>query len=53
MTPVGVAVAEPFGEVQFVLSTLEQVTEGGVAEVATAAEQVAVHPSAVFVTVTV
>ena len=48
-----VAVALPFGVEQFVLSTLEQVTVGGVVVFVTIAEQVFVHEVTVFVTVTV
>ena len=53
VTPVAVAVALPFGVEQFVLSTLEQVTVGGVVVFVTIAEQVLVHEVTVFVTVTV
>ena len=53
VTPVAVAVALPFGVEQFVLSTLEQVTVGGVVVFVTIAEQVFVHEVTVFVTVTV
>ena len=53
VTPVAVAVAEPFGIVQLVLSTFEHVTVGGVVAFATLAAQVAVQPVSKLVTVTV
>ena len=52
VTPVAVAVALPFGVEQFVLSTLEQVTVGGVLLTVTKTTSVSVQPFAA-VTVTV
>ena len=53
VTSVAVAVALPFNGVQLALSTLLQVTSGGVAFVTTKASHVFVQPVVVFVTVTV
>ena len=48
-----VTLALPFGVAQFVLSTLLHVAVGNVGALITMAEQVAVHPVVVLVTVTV
>ena len=53
VTPEAVAVAVPLGVLQFVLSTFEQITDGGVEVFVTVAVQVFVQELVEFVTVTV